>query len=109
MTSFEFGPRTLSVFLSSLRVVLFSYLFHVYPSLFVVERHVVFFVFYLNFVLYSNYVSYFILNFVKCYMSYVGCFVLFCKFVKVMFDFKLIVFRTLMSFIFNCDKCYFRI
>ena len=111
VTSFEFGPQTLSmlfyrVFESCCLVIYFVFIRR-YFSLNVISCLSFF---YLNFVFYSNYVSYFILNFVKCYMSYVECFVLFRKFVKVMFVlFKLIVFRTLMSFIFNYDKCYFRI
>ena len=41
VTSFEFGPRTLSVFiLLSLWVVSFSYLFRVYSLLFVIKCHV---------------------------------------------------------------------
>ena len=111
VTRFEFRPRTLSVsfylvFESCCLVIYFVFIRR-YLSLNVMSCLSFF---YLNFVLYSNYVSCFIINFVKCHMSYVECFVLFRKFVKVMFVlFKLIVFRTLTSFIFNCDKCYFRI
>ena len=82
-----FGPR--SVFLlyqvfESCCLVMYFVIIRRYLSLNVMSCLLNF---YLNFVLYSIYVSYFILNLVKCYMSYVKYFVLFRKFVKVMFVF----------------------